>query len=79
MSKCIIVHPEYGVYVSSAFGLGVWSKLDPVGQDSAVVFLSATDALQYANAWEQRLEGITIIFVNTPDQYIHKDQIAEYW
>lgn len=35
-------------------GLGFWSKLDPVGQDSAVTFQSIREAKRVVSNWETR-------------------------
>lgn len=40
----VITHPELGIYLGSAMGLGFWSKLDPVGQQAAVTFDSPEQA-----------------------------------
>jgi hypothetical protein len=51
-TRFVIVHPEMGVYLGSAIGLGFWSKLDPVGQDSAVTFLDRGSADDHMANWD---------------------------
>lgn len=54
MTKGIVItHPELGVYLGSAFGLGFWSKLDSVGQDSAATFETAEQANEYIRGWQE--------------------------
>lgn len=48
----VIVHPENGIYLGSCMGLGFWSKLDPVGQDAAVVFPTQEDARSHVESWD---------------------------
>lgn len=38
MNGCLIYHETDGIYLGNCLGMGFWSKLDPVGQDSAPVF-----------------------------------------
>ena len=38
--RFVIYHPERGIFLGEAMGLGFWSKLDPVGQTHAVTFES---------------------------------------
>lgn len=64
----VIAHPEQGVYLGSAMGLGFWSKLDPVGQDAAVVFKSPRQALDFMQTWEAGApDGVQLVAVS-PDQ-----------
>jgi len=64
----VITHPEMGIYLGSAMGLGFWSKLDPVGQPSAVTFTSVSDAEDYMATWDGgRPEGVGFADV-VPDE-----------
>lgn len=38
MKGFVLYSEEYGVYLGSFMGMGFWSKLDPAGQTSAVMF-----------------------------------------
>lgn len=50
--KYVITEPEFGIYVGSAIGLGFWSKLDSVGQDSVPVFDTEEQAQEHIASWE---------------------------
>ena len=59
--KCVITHPEMGIYLGSFLGLGFWSKLDPAGQDAAPVFASSEEAETYMATWDNaRPEGAVL-------------------
>lgn len=62
----LIVHPELGVYIGSAMGMGFWSKLDPVGQPVAVTFPSEADARAFTESWGDVLHGLSFLPV-VPD------------
>ncbi len=51
-TRFVIVHPEMGVYLGSALGLGFWSKWDAVGQPAAVTFASRAEAEQTMLSWD---------------------------
>lgn len=63
----VIVHPEMGIYLGLCFGLGFWSKLDPVGQTSAVCFDDEPQAREHIATWEEQPEGVTFVAVR-PDE-----------
>lgn len=50
--RVIITHPEQGVYLGNCMGLGFWSKLDPAGQDSAVLFADNQEAVEHIRSWD---------------------------
>jgi len=56
--QIVIYNRSYGVYLGSAMGLGFWSKLDPVGQDSAVTFPNVREAKRAVSNWETRPTSI---------------------
>jgi hypothetical protein len=58
MSYHIITHPTLGVFIGTFLGFGMWSKLDPVGQDSAATFTSAEEAQSYAETWSSPILGL---------------------
>lgn len=66
--RFVVVHPEMGVYLGSAMGMGFWSKLDPVGQDSAITFASRMQAEQVMRAWDDGRPGDVVIWPMTPDR-----------
>lgn len=61
----VLVHPELGVYLGNALGLGFWSKLDNAGQNSAVTFPSPEAALEHAGTWDTQQDGLTTVQVNS--------------
>lgn len=63
----VIVSDRDGVYLGSALGLGFWSKLDPAGQDAAVVFPSPEVAFEHLASWQgQAISGLRCVPVH-PD------------
>lgn len=60
-NRFLIVSQELGVYIGSCMGMGFWSRLDAVGQASAVSFESEEDGLQYASTWESPVEDLQFI------------------
>lgn len=54
LPRVIITHVEWGVYLGSCMGLGFWSRLDPVGQDSAVTFDNDAQALLVVQCWDSQ-------------------------
>ena len=52
MKAVVIVEKELGIYLGGFWGLGFWSKLDPIGQPSATCFKDNADALDHIASWE---------------------------
>lgn len=50
--KIVITHPEQGIYLGNALGLGFWTLLDSAGQDAAVTFDSISDARSHIRSWD---------------------------
>lgn len=66
--RFVLVSPEMGIYLGNCLGLGFWSKLDPVGQPSAVTFESDADAIGHAQSWDGGVpEGLTSREVEADD------------
>lgn len=64
----VLVHPEWGIYLGNAMGLGFWSKLDPVGQPSAVTFPSERAAREHMATWDPPpVTGVTFHTVRPDD------------
>lgn len=64
----VIVHPEMGVYLGSWIGLGFWSKLDPVGQPSAVTFETSAEAEDHMATWDSgRPESAALVPVEADE------------
>jgi hypothetical protein len=47
----VIVHPTDGIFIGEKLGLGVWSKLDPAGQDAAAAFKDVAEAEAVMRRW----------------------------
>jgi len=45
--RYVLFDEEWGVFLGEAFGLGFWSKLDPVGQDRAPAFESEVSIKEF--------------------------------
>lgn len=61
----VISHPDMGIYLGNCFGLGFWSKLDPVGQESAITFPSQDAADSHMATWENEVPaGVTLVEVS---------------
>lgn len=56
----VITHPEQGIYVGSAMGLGFWSLWDAAGQVEAVTFPDESTARDYVRGWQN---------LNDPETY----------
>lgn len=56
----VIVHPEWGVYLGNAMGLGFWSLLDSAGQFAAAIFAGEAEAEEHIQSWDEN---------NTPSAY----------
>ncbi len=67
----VITHPELGIYLGSAMGLGFWSELDSVGQIAAPTFENSEQAINYIEGWDQsdHIETYVFVEVGTRDQY----------
>jgi len=65
--SCVITHPEHGIYLGSCMGLGFWSMLDAVGQESACTFPDRDEALAHIQSWENN---------NDPAQYATVDVLT---
>jgi len=63
----VITHAEMGIYLGSCMGLGFWSKLDPVGQPSAVTFPSIEAAREHMAFWERETPLEVVFRSVTPD------------
>lgn len=60
MGRFVLYHPELGVYLGNALGLGFWSALDPGGQGAAVTFPDEDAALVHAAAWAHPVVGLQV-------------------
>lgn len=65
----VITHPEMGIYIGNAMGLGFWSKWDGVGQTQAAVFPSEVEAKAHVASWDERnvVEDYEYATVETED------------
>lgn len=60
----VITHPDYGIFVGHAIGLGFWSRLDAAGQDTACVFESEQQAREFIRTWKTN---------SNPDDYEYQE------
>ena len=63
----VLYQEEMGVYLGSFLGMGIWSKLDPAGQDHAAVFKDSLQATEIIKVWDSIPEGIRAVPVDVPD------------
>ena len=63
----VLYHEEMGIYLGSCFGLGFWSKLDPVGQPCAVTFPNEKEARKFAASWDSPVEDLKFVPVQPDD------------
>lgn len=62
--RIVIVHPDVGIYIGSALGLGFFTGLDCGGQDKVCTFPSEHEAREFISGWSDN---------NNPDMYsFHK-------
>lgn len=60
--RVVIVSPELGIYLGSFMGMGIWSKLDPAGQECAVTFADVADAESFMATWSDKDAGAPYSF-----------------
>lgn len=58
--EIVIVHPEMGIYLGCALGLGFWSNLDAADQTMAATFENEAQAREHVASWGE---------LNQPDDY----------
>jgi hypothetical protein len=58
--RIVLTHPEQGIYVGNAMGLGFWSNWEAAGQDVAVSFDDEAAARAHVSTWDEN---------NDPDAY----------
>lgn len=76
----VITHPEQGIYVGSAMGLGFWSLWDAAGQTQAVTFPDESDARDYVSGWQELNDPETYGYVAVPTAnpgYATVDELRE--
>jgi hypothetical protein len=66
--RVVITHPEWGIYLGSALGLGFWSMLSSAGQVEAVTFSDESDAIDYIRSWEAGNDPEDYSFVEASPQ-----------
>ena len=75
--RYVLYNDELGIYLGSCLGLGFWSKLDPVGQDSAVTFPSEASCAAHMESWDRSVDGCILVAVNAEDTYASVEQCVE--
>jgi len=75
----LITNSELGIYLGNCLGLGFWSKLDPVGQPSAVTFDSEDEARNHVEIWDNPLDDYQLVHVEPDDGwFITSEAVAKY-
>jgi len=64
--RYVLFHPDEGVYLGHCLGLGVWSKVDPVGQPEAATFASESEAREHIHSWDSQDLQFNRTIVITP-------------
>ncbi|MBU2704182.1 hypothetical protein Ga0466249_005336 [Sporomusaceae bacterium BoRhaA] len=70
--RYIIVSKGIGVYLGSCLGFYFWSKIDAVGQDSAIAFPTIDAARNFLNAYSTKFpvgDFVSIKKVITSNEY----------
>lgn len=68
MERYVLFQKDWGVYLGGFLGLGFWSIIDPVGQDSACVFKVPADVHAHIGTWESKPpDDYQIVKVDTKD------------
>lgn len=60
----VIKHDELGIFLGTALGLTIWSKLDPIGQTHAVAVESMIEAKHVIFEILRGREGLTAVEVD---------------
>ena len=68
MKRYLLIHPQHGVFLGHALGLGFWSKEETGGQMSACTFPSPEVAHQFASTWNTQFDGLTTIPVEADEK-----------
>jgi hypothetical protein len=72
-TRFVVVHPEMGIYLGSAMGLGFWSKMDPVGQVEAITFPDRETAERVMRSWDSGRPDAAVTWPVVPDHRIDCD------
>lgn len=51
MRQIVITHPEMGIFLGQALGMGFWSKCESAGQIHAAAFPDEKDAREFVRSW----------------------------
>ena len=52
VTRFVIVHPEWGIFVGTQMGGAFWTNMHPAGMDHVVTFASPGEAAGYLKTWE---------------------------
>lgn len=64
----VITHPDFGIYLGTCLGMGFWSKIDPVGQPSAVTFPSESVARHHLKqCFDLNQDAISVVSVEADE------------
>lgn len=64
--RYVLVDAELGIYLGGAMGLGFWSKLDSVGQNTAITFPSQDEAVKHALSWDNKIPSVVVMPIELP-------------
>jgi hypothetical protein len=81
MKKYAITHPEQGIYVGYAMGMGFWSLWDAAGQTTAAVFDLEDDARDHVASWSNHNDphayGYAPVEVSPDAEHATVDELRE--
>lgn len=80
-TRIALTHPEQGIYVGNAMGLGFWSNWEAAGQDVAVTFDDEAAARAHVATWDENNDadryGYAPVSVACEEGYATVDELVE--
>lgn len=67
----VITHPEHGILLGTCLGMCFWSKVDPVGQPSAVTFDDEKQAKEFMATWDDGVPAHIAFHAVVPDDGVY--------
>lgn len=79
MTRFLLVHDEWGLYLGCCLGMGFFTKMDTAGQFEAVVFPTVEMAMDHIKAWDPPvpLDRFKFMPVEAEDCYATIEQIKQ--
>ena len=65
--RYLLIHPEWGIFLGTMWGMGWWSKLDSVGQLAANVFDEPDQIHKFVDTFEYKPQEYDVEKVLTKD------------